>query len=1565
MNNLERSGHQDGIAIIGMSGCFPGAKDIDEFWKNLKNGIESISFFSDQDLKASGMDASILNNANYVKAGAVLEDIDLFDASFFGLNPREAETMDPQHRLFLEHAWKALEKAGYDADRYDGTIGVYAGEFTNTYLLSNLYSNPDLINNDFTNFMSDSVIRLGNEKDYLATLVSYKLNLKGPSISVQTACSTSLVAVHLGCQSLLNGECDMALAGGVSIRIPQKAGYFYQEEGILSPDGHSRTFDAEARGTLFGNGLGVIVLKRLADALDNGDNIHAVIKGSAINNDGSLKVGYSAPSINGQAQVIAESLAVADIAPQTISYIEAHGTATAMGDPIEIEALTQVFRASTEVKGFCAIGSVKTNVGHLSVASGITGLIKTVLMLKHRLIPASLHFEEPNPKIDFKSSPFYVNTTLSKWDTNDQPLRAGVNSFGMGGTNAHVVIEEAPHLEVSGKSRPCHLLVLSAKTDSALEIATTRFVEYLKHHPDVNLADVAYTYSVGRRTFNNRRMVVFSDCDDAISALETPEAQRVFTTFQEPKDQGIVFMFPGQGAQYANMALELYQVEPTFREQVDICSELLKTHLKFDLRDFLYPIEERTEESMQYLKQTVFTQPAIFVIEYALAQLWMSWGVQPQALIGHSTGEYVAACLAGVFSLEDALELVAVRGKMIQKLPGGSMLAVPLPEKEIQNLLGKQLSIAAVNEPSLCVVSGPTDAVEKLEQQLTQRGLASRRVNTSHAFHSEMMAPIVEPFTEQVSKIRMNPPRIPYVSSVTGTWITKAEATDPRYWARHLRHTIRFAEGIEELAKEPEQILLEVGPGSTLSSFARRHPKKPAGQVVLSSLHHSHDQSSDVPYLMNTLGRLWLSGIPVNWSKFYAHERRCRLPLPTYPFEQERYWIESSKKASSADTHDLEKKSSITDWFYIPTWKQSIPPVTLESENGNDKQKQSKWLVFIDSCGLGSQIVQRLKKEGQDVTTVTVANQFATCDNATYTINPRQQDNYDALIEKLSNLDKIPERIVHLWGITPNDDIRLGIEFFDKSQDLGLYSLLFLVQALEKRNVTASLKIEVVSQNMQNLGNGEVFCPEKITVLAPCKVIPQEYPNIACRSIDVTVPKLGTRQEQNLINQLLAEIKSSEPSDLAVAYRGDYRFVQTVEPIPLNHEREPITRLRQRGAYLITGGLGHIGQMLSEYLAENFYAKLILIERSELPPRKEWEHWLAAHEDPSNTVTQKIEHIQKLEQLGAEVLVVNADVANLAQMEKAINAACTRFGQIHGVIHAAGFPGDKWDRTIRDTSYEECSWHFQPKVQGLYVLETILRERKLDFCILISSLSSVLGGLRLVSYTASNLFMDAFAQHQSQTNKHTSWISVNWDVWLHHQQEKTQNTGLGKSMDDKAIKPQEGIEVFQYALSIKAIPQIIVSTWNLQARIDQWIKFKPLQDEESKKVNTSSFHSRPDLKNPHVAPSSNIEQKIANIWRDILGIEQIGVNDDFFELGGNSLISVQLTSKLRESFDVELPLAQFLEAPTVEKLATIIGDSQFQTADGEDITRILEEIEALSPDEIQVLLESEKENQDG
>ncbi len=1500
------------IAIIGLTGRFPGAKNLDEFWHNLQTGVESISFFSDEELLAAGIEPALINNPNYVKANGVLEDAELFDAAFFNFNPRDAEITDPQHRIFLECAWEALENAGYDSETYNGSIGVFAGSNLSGYLL-NIYFNQNIRNS-----IDEHQLTIAADKDYLATRTSYKLNLTGPSYTIQTACSTSLVAVHLACQSLLNGECDIALVGGISVGASRKAGYLYQEGGIKSPDGHCRAFDAKAQGTVSGEGVGIVVLKRLEDTLNDGDFIHAVIKGSAVNNDGSNKVSYTAPRIEGQAKVIKTAQFVAEVEAETISYIEAHGTGTSLGDPIEIAALTQAFESSTKKKNFCAIGSLKTNIGHLDAAAGVAGLIKTVLALKHKQIPPSLHFEEPNPQIDFANSPFYVNNQLSEWKTNEYPRRAGVSSFGIGGTNAHIILEEAPRQQgkqgAMEQGRKYQLLVLSAKTNTALETATKNLANHLQTHPDLNVADIAYTLQVGRRNFNHRRVLLCENISDAIKTLTAPDKQGIFSNCSETRNHPIVFMFPGQGAQYVNMGRELYESEWIFRQQIDNCCELLKPYLKLNLKEILYP--STLETTAEKLQQTSLTQPALFVIEYALAKLWMSWGVHPQAMIGHSIGEYVAACISGVFSLEEALILVAIRGQLMQNVEPGSMLSVSISAEEIQPMLSSELSLAASNAPSLCVVSGATNAIEILENKLTEQGIDCRRLHTSHAFHSQMMEPILKTFLRQVREVNFKAPQIPFISNVSGTWITVQQATDPDYWGRHLRQAVLFNEGIATLLQQPERIFLEVGPGRTLTTLTKR--QLATQTMVLTSLRHPQEQVSDVAFLLNTLSRLWLTGLPINWTGFYAGEQCRRIPLPTYPFEHQRYWIEADSETtlSTISPKSLTKKPNIADWFYVPSWKQSTPIELFPAI-----EKNICWLIFIDDYGVGDAVVKKLQQQSQNLITVKIADKFTQINKYTYTVNPQQKNDYDVLLVELQKQNLIPNVIVHFWSITPNDTLPT----LENCHNLGFWSLLYLTQALGKQNISDSLKLKVVTNNVQNVIGDEKLWPEKATILGACKVIPKEYPNIHCSLIDVVIS--NAQISHKFVNYLITELTTQQTENI-VAYRGYHRWIPTFENVRLDEHIPSKIKLKKAGVYLITGGLGGMGLVLAEHLAKTVQAKLILIARKKLPERSHWQEWLENH-DRQDSVSRKIEKILALEKLGSEIEIKSADVASYEEMQVAITETLEKFGQINGVIHAAGIAGGGM---IQLKTEDLVNSVFAPKIKGTLVLEEILKFKNitLDFLVLCSSQSSILSEFGQVDYCAANAFLDVYANYRtSEFNEFT--VSINWDTW--------QEVGMavGTTLPEqlklqrqeeikKGILPPEGAEAFNRIL-LSHLPRVIVSTQDFQQVIEQNNSFNYLNQDLGllSEISTTNLtqisHPRPNLTNAYVAPQNEVEQTLANIWQQFLGIEKVGIHDNFFELAGDSIIAIQIVAQANQ-LGLKLTSQQMFLHQTIAELAT-------------------------------------------
>ena len=1336
---MKRNGTE--VAIVGMAGRFPGARNIAEFWQNLKNGVESIRSLTDSELLAAGVSREELAQPEYVKSGAVLQDLDKFDARFFGFSPKDAAIMDPQHRIFLECAWEALENAGHVPETFAGSIGVYAGSGMNSYMIHNLLTNRTLMESTGLFLIRQT----GNDKDVLATRVSYELNLRGPSLSVQTACSTSLVAVHLACQSLLNQECDMALAGGVTIEFPHGRGYLYREGEILSRDGHCRAFDADSSGTVFSSGAGMVVLRRLEDALADHDTIHAVILGSAINNDGARKAGYLAPSVDGQAEVIAEALGVAGVEPRDVSYVETHGTGTKVGDPIEIKALTQAFRQGSQSSGFCAIGSLKSNIGHLDTAAGVAGLIKTVLALKHRQIPPSLHFRKANPLIDFASSPFYVNTGLAEWKAASGPRRGGVTSLGIGGTNAHVVLEEALPTPFTRESavtkKPYQLLVMSAKTASALEQAGQNFSTHLHETPELHLQDVAYTCQAGRKAFAYRRAVVAATNEEASRLLRSADSGRVFTGQATSTAPGVVFMFSGQGSQYVNMGRELYETEPVFRAQLDLCAERLIKDLGLDLRAMLYPPEQESAAATEKLSHTCFTQPALFSVEYALAQWWIVHGIAPATMMGHSIGEYVAACLAGVFSLKDGLHVSAIRGRLMDEMPRGSMLAVSASPEALS--IPKALSLAVVNGPEQCVVSGPTEAVQEYAQELAKRGIVGRGLHTSHAFHSAMMDPMLEAFRAEMAQVSLHAPKVPYISNLTGTWITTAQATDPGYWTKHLRQVVQFSAGLAELFRESSRVFLEVGPGQALTALARQHSARPKGSRVFSSMRHPQEQVSDAAFLLSTTGQLWIAGCAIDWNALHIGETPQRIPLPTYPFERQRYWIKpgssllAGKGTAPAPVAEAAKADS---WFQQRVWQRSALEKTASSAPGC-------WLIFLDETGLGAEISNQLKAAGHEVLQVSVGARYKRTGTGTYVVCPGSRHDYDQLLADIVRYEHLPAKILHLWPVL---DGKTG-QTLDQTLDLSFYSLLFLAQALGDQDLEA-VEITCVSNGLNSVSGESTFAPARAALLGPVRVIPKEFPGTLCRHLDLDW-KIGDLRKA--ASDVIAEwaLPAANP---CIASRQSERWVESFES-PSLRIQPSVSRLKEKGVYWITGGLGGVGLVIAEHLARTVHARLVLTGRTPLPPPSEWDALLKQPEKTGD-VQQKIRKLQELESLGSEVLTMAADVADRGQMEEALSMVRQRFGELNGVIHAAGLIEDG---PLQIKTRESAARVLAPKIEGTLVLEEVLRGCKLDFWLLFSSISALTPPPGQIDYAAANAFLDAFAL--SQTGQPT--MAVSWSLW--------------------------------------------------------------------------------------------------------------------------------------------------------------------------------------------------------
>ncbi|WP_199911710.1 type I polyketide synthase [Dongshaea marina] len=1348
------------IAIVGMSGRFPGAEDINKFWNNLCAGLETISTFTDQELRESGIDEELIASESYIRRRGILGDAQEFDANFFDITPRDAEIMDPQHRVFLECSWHAFEDAGYVPASYPGKVGVFGGTGT-AWHLNKVHSHPDV-----QQYASGASVVTNNDKDYVTTRVSYKLNLKGPSVNVQTACSTAMVAVVMGVNSLLSGESDLIVAGGVSVDTPERYGYPYMQGGMESADGRCYAFDSRANGTVFSRGVGVVLLKRLQDAVRDGDHIYSVIKGGAINNDGNLKAGFTAPSIEGQVEVAKQAIKNSEIDVSNIQFVEAHGTATALGDPIEFTSLSKTFRSFTDKKQFCRLGSVKTNIGHTDAASGVASLIKASMALEKGELPESLHFVSPNSNIDFEDSPFVMNTELSEINSSVLKSNALVNSFGVGGTNACVILETKPDLPCSDPHLGPFVLPFSAKSRQALDAMKRRMCDYLKGNNNVNLADVSYTLQRGRQQFNYSTIITGNGCDELIEKLQKPSSI-ISKTIDNRKS--LVFMFPGQGNQYTNMGRDLYDAYPVFKEVMDRCCRYLYSELKLDLKSVIFSDDVHNNTR---INETQFTQPALFIIEYSLAQLWMSWGIKPDVMVGHSVGEYVAACIAGVFSLEDALKAVALRGKLVQALPAGSMLAVLMDETSLNKRLQEsKLEIAAVNYPDLCVVAGELDAIEEFQRQLEDENVFCKHLDTSHGFHSYMMEPILDEFREVVDNIQLSSPTIPFVSSVTGEWISENLAKDSDYWVRHVRNPVLFSHAFKRLVSEDPGnfICLEMGPGRSLESAAKQHFRDDDSTIplIFSSLPIAKEVKDTGEYLLNTLGSLWASGFEVSWEKLYQGEVRHRIPLPGYPFERKEFKLPSIQqdKVSSGgmDTRSVNirkrKKTDIGDWFYMPAWKKTIPASFMSGSRVDSKEES--WLLFADEEGVFENIKQQLIEVGHNVEVVFKGDSYQDdiSDNS-YIIDPRSREDYIQLLKSIKKKGFRPTRIINLWNLSTKTKTKTKtkiIDFVSYGQNLQLdsfYSPLYLQQALVIENLLEDLHLLFVTNNIFSIVNEKVESPEKSLLVGPSRVFYHEYSEVQCHLVDIDMS--GDMLPEEIANHIIAESNISTHGNLVV-YRGGSRWEEDYKSVNLKPDDSGIpATFNDDGTYLITGGLGGLGMLIAGQVSEVSNASLILTYRTGLPPREEWNSWIQTHpvDDP---VSEKIAGILRLEERGNQVHLVEVDVCNYADMRDML----FQFPRIDGVFHTAGIAGGG---IIPFKTDQECASVLDPKILGCLILDDLMKDYQPEFFILFSSITSILGDEARIDYCSGNAFMDVFSQYRNQRRSGRT-VSLNWGKW--------------------------------------------------------------------------------------------------------------------------------------------------------------------------------------------------------
>jgi len=1559
------------IAVIGMAGRFPAAANIDEYWENIKNGIECIQFFSEEELENAGISPEFYNRQDYIKSnGGIVQGVEYFDADFFGYTATEAELLDPQVRLFHECCWEALEDAGYDPSAYNGLIGLFGGAEDN-----NEWREKVLLSMGEGGAKQTRILL--SSKDFVTARVSYKLNLKGPVYAIITGCSTALTSIHLASRSLIGGECDMVLSGGAYVHLLPVAGRIYQAGMLESSDGHLRAFDSRASGTVFSSGAGIVVLKILEEAQADNDHIYAVIKGSSVNCDGNRKVNFTAPSVKGQVDVIRAAYEAADVDMETIAYLETHGTGTPLGDPIEINALKQAFNTRPGWK--CPIGSVKTNIGHTDVAAGVASFIKAVLILKHKLIPPSLNFETPNPKLELEKSPFYVNTGLTELKSSGGPRRVAVSSFGFGGTNVHAILEEAPLVSESVSQRVSEsvrnapegtgglaplsnrqqqLILLSAKTPTALEKMTENLVNFLKENPvnpanpidhgqnrgqnhGLTLADMAYTLQVGRQPFQFRKACVCSNPGEAVHALPSS------LQGEASEDPPLVFMFSGQGSQYVNMGEEIYHSEPVFREHMDQGFDILKSLTGKDFKVILYPGPDSPilDEIQQQMDDAHNSGPIKLLFEYSLGKLLIHWGICPHAVMGHSFGEYTAACIAGVFSIRDALELALLRGELMMRTPPGGMMSIPLGQAQLSLALENHpdISLAAVNSSSLCFVSGPTGALEHLEKELKGKGIESMHINFPRAAHSGMMTSITREFEKKVRAVKLQEPTIPFISGLTGDWLALGHITDPGYWAKHLVQPVLFCQGVETLFKEPGCIFVQVGPDKGLPLFVNQHHDLKPGTLVINLVKHKKDNVSDMAYLLQQVGSLWLYGVKIHWPAFYANKRRQRVSLPTYPFERKRYWIDIDISAVVSDffaRDQLKKRKNIIDWLYTSSWKRAplVPSAARVS------RETTPCLIFTDASGVGTGLAAKLIEKGQTVIMVKPGKGYEKENSHVYRINPTEASDYDYLLKALKTQKEIPRLVIHLWNVTGTKAPGLTVPSLENTLDLGFYSLLHLVQSLGRLGIHEEMHLQVVTDNMQSVIGKEVLYPAKAASLGAVWVIPLEYPNISCHTLDIILPEPGSQQEEELLQRLLTVITwgCQDKTTSVIALRGNYTWTQAYEPIPIEKPQGVPSRLKQDGVYLITGGLGGIGYVLAQHLVKTVKARLILTGRTSLPVKDQWQHWLDEHPD-KDPVSEKIKKVMYLEKQGAEVLVFNADSADEKQMQEVVSQAVKHFGQVNGIIHTAGLVD--YYGVIQNRTREMTENILAPKVKGTVILDQLTRDMPLDFFVICSSIASLIPGFGEVGYAAANIFVDAFAHYKNLTGT-TFTTAVNWDTWQEvgaavesvKRQKQAGKTSYIRLED--GIRSTEGWEIFTKILE-NPNPQVVVSTKDLHRFLKQYHRVQA----EAKKapeemaeaavtVSKRSFRPRPKLSTPYVAPVTPTQQALAEIWQEYFGIDEVGIHDDFFELGGDSLMATIMAARVHKRMNIRIPLTEIFQGPSVELLSQYIksqGKEEYET----------------------------------
>lgn len=1490
------------IAIIGMAGKFPGAEDINEFWQNLLQGKESIKFYSDQELLAAKIPENIVNNENYIKTGGgILKDKECFDASFFNYSDDEADLMVPQSRLMHETIWHGLEDASINPEKYPGLVGLYVGYSSDFEWQA--YSHLSGKIDDFGYLPASLLIN----NQFSATKIAYNLNLRGPSVFVQSACSTSLLAVHMAVRSLLTGECHVAIAGGATVGLMPKYGYFYQEGMIASKDGHCRPFDKNSSGSVGGNGVGVVVLKLLKHAIRDNDNIHAIIKGSASNNDGRRKIGYSAPSVEGQAEVIKKAIQISKVAPESIGYIETHGTGTDLGDIIEFEALKLAFNSQQE--NSCALGAVKANIGHLDSAAGIAGLIKTVLILKNKKIPPSINFTQPNPKLDFYNSPFYINKEIIDWAKDGNPRRAGVSSFGIGGTNVHVLLEESPQTtQLSAKNNPYYSVLISAQNNTALKQMTLQLKSFATTSSE-KLEDISFSFYKGRKALKYRKSFICSSLDELMTQCETSLSRDKIV---EECKSGLnpIFVFPGIGNFYRGIAKEFIDNFPKFSEAVDYCISYLPKEERNEIFNILYHTEKVTNNhEISFLDE----QMALFIFHIALFKLLDDFKIKPKMVMGYSFGEYAAAVVSGMMDVHDAINLIQKRGKLIASTIEGAMLSIPLKREEIDKYSTHTFSIAIDNGDS-CIVSGSKKELELLQKELASHRILTLNLSNKFALHSTLMNPILDDFRKEASKVEYKLSQIPFVSGVDGQIVGKI---DGDYLTNQISQTVKFADSTKYILRNVKNpLFIDLGPGTELLSIFERFKSQKSKFSVFSLVAGEKMRIPVYKFFLSGLSKIWIKGYDVQFDSIYHQNKKVSVPL--YTFERKKYWPDLNKlDIKNSFRNELERRN-ISQWFYSPLWQQCIA-----SKEPRKDPTQEIIIVFEDPACLSNNILQCIDSKEQQIIKIKISMEFSEISKDCFGINPSNKSDYILLFKTLQILNFSEIRIIHTWSLTNNkfDFKKRGIE---KSQQLGYFSLMLIAQSLGDIGIKNRVRISLITNNLYRIQPKSKTNPFNSTLIGAAKIVPLEYDNISCAIHDFDYDEL-IHPDFSMYSEMLGEIFNDKANTRVfrnfLLWKQVYGLIQ-------NDYSLPVGALKNQGVYIITGGFGGMGLAIAKYLAKNYNSKIILINRSKLPDRRNWENTLQS-EQVSNEVKSKIRDLIEIERNASKLLLYTTDISNELMLQSIYQEIKSELNaKIDGIFHAAG--AIDYGGIIQNRSDFSTGDNYTAKIKGTIVIDKVFYKETPDFFILFSSIGNILFDSKFgqIDYATANEFMDHYAN--SGLAKCKNIIAINWADWkktgmsvrAHLRNHKDEDIN-GTNLYDAWIDPDEALQAIEKILVLKPT-NVAISTQDLTQKIQKLEnrlidKNKPVDVNEGERIKGGN-----DGNKLTKAKISEIYCLLQNIMQKILNKDSIYIEDDFFLIGGDSLKGITLLSQIHKLFNVKLSLPQLYRARTLREIAQII-----------------------------------------